>query len=184
MNNNSNNKRFIYWIELLIGSLLLLISSITVYTYFNPWKNSDFTELKVILTSKPTIENLDIGKQISFHILNANGYEFIIPTSYLKVMRNSQRLKLISVRDSLRLIISKNDFIQFIKKKNTRSFLNNTFNRKKISIHGVSQNSYTLLDINTVIKHQNENKIYYLITCSFCWAIGLIYLFLDRKLIN
>lgn len=182
--NNYSNKRNISWLEVLIVSLLLLISSITVYSFCKPWKKSDFTELKVILTSKPTIENLDIGKQISFHILNANGYEFIIPTSYLKVIRNSQRLKLISDIDSLRLIISKNDYIQFIKKKNTRSFLNNTFNRKKISIHGIRQNSCTLLDINTVIKNQNENKIYYLITCLFCWAIGLIYFFLNRKLIN
>lgn len=177
-----NNSKKISWLELILVSLLILITSITIYLLYCPLKKSDFSVLKVSLNSVSTLENLKNGKKVSFNTLKENGYVFQIPSTYLKDIKNLNRFKTNSKTNSLHLMIFKNEYNKL--SKSTQTYLFTIFKWNTINVYGIKKNRFILLDLNSVINAINNKRIFYLSICIFHWIIFLFYSFLDRKLLN
>lgn len=180
MTKNNSNK--ISWLELILGSLLILITSITIYLLYCPLKKSDFSVLKVSLNSVSTLENLKNGKKVSFNTLKENGYVFQIPSTYLKDIKNLNRFKTNSKSTTLHLMIFKNEYKKL--SKSSQTYLFTIFKWNTINVYGIKKNRFILLDLNSVINSINNKRIFYLSICIFYWIFFLFYSFLDRKLLN
>jgi hypothetical protein len=164
--------------------LLISITSISFYIYFNTLRKNDLIVLKTRVLAPPQINNQLISSLLLKTDLTYN-FKLYISKNNIQFIQQIDTLKWIKTNDTICIIIRKEDYYTKIQPTKLTSNYKQLFSDwKSIKIYGLFSNKHSFLAYKKVLSYQTKKSYNYIFLSIFLWAIGLAYIYLEKKLLN